>query len=59
MNPLNGRQVKDHSEGVRDYLENISNFPKFMREKPIHVPDDLIELYLEVSFYTNAFACLD
>lgn len=59
MNPLNGRQVKDHSEGVRDYLENISKFPKFMREKPIHVPDDLIELYLEVSFYTNAFAWLD
>ncbi|QCE02488.1 Vacuolar protein sorting-associated protein 8 [Vigna unguiculata] len=48
MNPLNGRQVKDHSEGVRDYLENISKFPKFMREKPIHVPDDLIELYLEL-----------
>ena len=55
MNPLNGRQVKDHPQGVRDYLENISNFPKYMRENPIRVPDDLIELYLEVSFCTNAF----
>jgi len=59
VNPLNGRQVKDHPEGVRDYLENISNFPKYMREKPIHVPDDLIELYLEVSFCTNSFTCED
>ncbi|KAG5009010.1 hypothetical protein JHK87_017525 [Glycine soja] len=48
MNPLNGRQVKDHPQGVRDYLENISNFPKYMRENPIRVPDDLIELYLEL-----------
>ncbi|TKY64154.1 Vacuolar protein sorting-associated protein 8-like [Spatholobus suberectus] len=47
-NPLNGRQVKDHPQGVKDYLENISNFPKYMRENPIHVPDDLIELYLEL-----------
>ncbi|RDY08694.1 Vacuolar protein sorting-associated protein 8-like protein, partial [Mucuna pruriens] len=48
MNPLNGKQVKGHLQGVRDYLENISNFPKYMRENPIHVPDDLIELYLEL-----------
>ncbi|CAJ1950547.1 unnamed protein product [Sphenostylis stenocarpa] len=48
MNPLNGRKVKEHPEGVRQYLENLSNFPKYMREKTIHVPDDLIELYLEL-----------
>ncbi|KAK7389741.1 hypothetical protein VNO78_25031 [Psophocarpus tetragonolobus] len=49
LHALNGRQVKDHSQQeVRDYLENISNFPKYMRENPINVPDDLIELYLEL-----------
>ncbi|XP_061336462.1 uncharacterized protein LOC133283598 isoform X2 [Gastrolobium bilobum] len=48
MNPPNGKQVKDHPHGVSDYLENISNFPKYMRENPIHVPDDIIELYVEL-----------
>ncbi|XP_004514922.1 uncharacterized protein [Cicer arietinum] len=47
-NSPNGKQIKDHSQGVHDYLENISNFPKYMRENPSHVPDDLIELYLEL-----------
>lgn len=56
-NSPNGKQIKDHSQGVHDYLENISNFPKYMRENPSHVPDDLIELYLEVSFCTDVFAC--
>ncbi|KAL2575460.1 hypothetical protein GLYMA_16G018400v4 [Glycine max] len=48
MNPLNRKQVKDHPQGVKDYLENISNFPKYICENPIQVPDDLIELYLEL-----------
>lgn len=51
-NPPNGKQVKDPPPGIHDYLENISDFPKYMRENPSHVPDDLIELYLEVSFCT-------
>ncbi|KAK7292879.1 hypothetical protein RJT34_15734 [Clitoria ternatea] len=48
LNPFNGKQVKDYPQGVGDYLENISNFPKYMRENPSHVPDDLVELYLEL-----------
>lgn len=56
MNLPNGKQVKDPQQGVRDYLENISNFPKYMRENPLNVPDDLIELYLEVSLCTDVFA---
>ncbi|OIW02356.1 hypothetical protein TanjilG_08503 [Lupinus angustifolius] len=48
MNPCNDKQVKDYHQGLSDYLENISNFPKYIRENPIHVPDDLIELYLEL-----------
>lgn len=56
MNPCNGKQVMDLPQEVRYYLENISHFPKYMRENPIQVPDDLIELYLKVSFCTNVFA---
>jgi hypothetical protein len=55
-NPPNGKQVKDPPQGIHDYLENISDFPKYMRENPSHVPDDLIELYLKVSFCTTVFA---
>ncbi|CAJ2663156.1 unnamed protein product [Trifolium pratense] len=47
-NPPNVKQVKDPPQGIHDYLENISDFPKHMRENPSHVPDDLIELYLEL-----------
>ncbi|PON75529.1 Guanine nucleotide-binding protein, beta subunit [Parasponia andersonii] len=39
--------MKDKSEGVEAYLEKISDFPKFLRNNPVHVTDDMIELYLE------------
>ncbi|KAI4355307.1 hypothetical protein L6164_004095 [Bauhinia variegata] len=48
MNVPNGTCVKDHAQGLDAYLENISNFPKYIRESPLHVTDDLIELYLEL-----------
>ncbi|KAJ7963418.1 vacuolar protein sorting-associated protein 8-like [Quillaja saponaria] len=44
----NGSQVKDQPQGLDIYLESISNFPKFLRDNPIHVTDDVIELYLEL-----------
>ncbi|XP_058763100.1 uncharacterized protein LOC131636503 isoform X1 [Vicia villosa] len=47
-NHPNGKQDKDLPQGIHDYLENISDFPKYMRENPSHVPDDLIERYLEL-----------
>ncbi|XP_054783316.1 uncharacterized protein LOC129290548 isoform X2 [Prosopis cineraria] len=43
-----GKQDKDHPQGVDAYLDILSNFPKYIRESPIHVTDDLIELYLEL-----------
>ncbi|RYR24196.1 hypothetical protein Ahy_B02g057703 isoform A [Arachis hypogaea] len=52
-NLSNEKPVKDDSQVLSDYIENISNFPKYIRENPIHVPDDLIELYLEASTCTN------
>jgi hypothetical protein len=30
-------------------LDKISDFPKFLRNDPVEVTDDMIELYLEVS----------
>ncbi|MED6196098.1 hypothetical protein PIB30_044081 [Stylosanthes scabra] len=47
-NLSNEKLGKDDSQGLSEYIENISNFPKYIRENPIHVPDDLIELYLEL-----------
>ena len=46
-----GRRGKDTSKELEAYLERISNFPKFLRSNPLHVTDDMIELYLEVSAY--------
>ncbi|EXC13672.1 Vacuolar protein sorting-associated protein 8-like protein [Morus notabilis] len=40
--------MKDKSEGLEAYLERISDFPKFLRNNPVHVTDDMIELYLEL-----------
>ncbi|KAI9093990.1 hypothetical protein K1719_026988 [Acacia pycnantha] len=48
VDALSGKQVKGHPQGVDAYLDSLSNFPKYIRESPIHVTDDLIELYLEL-----------
>ncbi|CAK7348627.1 unnamed protein product [Dovyalis caffra] len=45
---VNGRRVKDQSKGLAAYLERISDFPKFVRNNPVHVNDDMIELYFEL-----------
>ncbi|XVF22283.1 hypothetical protein REPUB_Repub12eG0159800 [Reevesia pubescens] len=44
---FSGRRGRDPSKEVQAYLERISNFPKFLRSNPLHVTDDMIELYLE------------
>lgn len=46
-----GRRGKNPSKELQAYLERISNFPKFLRNNPLQVTDDMIELYLEVSSY--------
>ncbi|KAL5572209.1 hypothetical protein UlMin_021806 [Ulmus minor] len=40
--------VNNTSEGLEAYLERISEFPKFLRNNPVHVTDDMTELYLEL-----------
>ncbi|KAG6667166.1 vacuolar protein sorting-associated protein 8 homolog isoform X1 [Carya illinoinensis] len=42
------RRMKDQSKGLEDYLDKVSNFPKFLRNNPVEVTDEMIELYLEL-----------
>lgn len=51
----NKENVTDKSKGIEAYLEKISEFPKFLRNNPFHVTDDMIERYLEVSNCTSFF----
>lgn len=46
-----GRRMKDQSKELEAYFEQISGFPKLLRSNPLHVTDDMIELYLEVSTF--------
>ena len=50
-----GIRLKDQSKGLEAYLDKISDFPKFLRNDPVEVTDDMIELYLEVSTCTTIF----
>lgn len=42
-------RITDKYEEVEAYLKRLSDLPKFLRNNPVHVTDDMIELYLEVS----------
>lgn len=43
-----GTRVKNQTDRVYDFLERLSEFPKSLRENPVHVTDEMTELYLEV-----------
>ncbi|KAA8523376.1 hypothetical protein F0562_009799 [Nyssa sinensis] len=43
-----GRRARDQSDRVEAYLERISDFPKLIRNNPVNVTDEMIELYLEL-----------
>ena len=55
VDPSVGIRLKDQSKGLEAYLEKISDFPKLIRNDPVEVTDDMIELYLEVSTFTTIF----
>ena len=44
-----GRQ-NNWENSLNSYLARVQEFPKFICNKPIEVTDDIVELYLEVSF---------
>ncbi|KAJ9681025.1 hypothetical protein PVL29_020099 [Vitis rotundifolia] len=43
-----GRRVKNQLYGLEAYLERILDFPKLLLNNPVHVTDEMIELYLEL-----------
>ncbi|KAE8703626.1 vacuolar protein sorting-associated protein 8-like protein isoform X2 [Hibiscus syriacus] len=45
---FSGKGGKDSEKVLEAYFEGMSNFPKFLRNNPPHVTDDMIELYLEL-----------
>ncbi|CAL1398837.1 unnamed protein product [Linum trigynum] len=45
---FNGRKAKAWPKELEAYLERISEFPKLMRNKPVPITDDMIELYVEL-----------
>uniref|UniRef100_A0A2P2L9D6 Uncharacterized protein MANES_01G240000 n=1 Tax=Rhizophora mucronata TaxID=61149 RepID=A0A2P2L9D6_RHIMU len=45
---FNGRRLEEQTKGLYNYFEIIADFPKFMRNNPVQVTDDMIELYLEL-----------
>ncbi|KAF9600812.1 hypothetical protein IFM89_012551 [Coptis chinensis] len=42
----NGIKLKDQSNEVELYLERMSDFPKLVRQNPVYLSDEDIELYL-------------
>ncbi|CAN0889367.1 Vacuolar protein sorting-associated protein 8 homolog [Linum grandiflorum] len=48
LDGLMGRKVKAQPKDLEAYLERISDFPKRMRNNPVPVTDDMIELYVEL-----------
>uniref|UniRef100_A0A7N0ZV75 RING-type domain-containing protein n=1 Tax=Kalanchoe fedtschenkoi TaxID=63787 RepID=A0A7N0ZV75_KALFE len=45
---LYSEKVKNHSHGLDTYLERFSELPKLLRNSPIQVSDEMIELYFEM-----------
>lgn len=50
MDLQSGSQLKDQPNAFQLYLEKISEFPRLVQQNPVHITDDVIELYVEVSF---------
>ncbi|KAF5733264.1 vacuolar protein sorting-associated protein 8 isoform X1 [Tripterygium wilfordii] len=48
MEVSNGTRMKDLSKGFEAYLKKISDFPRLLRNNPVHLTDDMTELYLEL-----------
>ncbi|CAH1429293.1 unnamed protein product [Lactuca virosa] len=41
-------RVENQTDRLHDFLEKISDFPKFVRENPVHITDEITEMYLEL-----------
>ncbi|KAL8251051.1 hypothetical protein R6Q59_034744 [Mikania micrantha] len=45
---FSGARVMNQTDRMHDFLERLSEFPKYLRENPVHVTDEMTELYLEL-----------
>ncbi|WOG97677.1 hypothetical protein DCAR_0417018 [Daucus carota subsp. sativus] len=48
VNIRSGRRNRCHPNRIETYMERISEFPKLMRDNPVHVTDNIVEQYLEL-----------
>lgn len=54
-----GRREMDQSNRITAYLEKMSDLPKLLRNVPVDVTDEMIELYLEVSTFSTQQLSVD
>lgn len=47
-NVPSGRSENVHMQRLKTYLEKVSDFPRFLRNNPVDLTDNMIERYLEV-----------
>ncbi|KAK9145826.1 hypothetical protein Sjap_005729 [Stephania japonica] len=48
MDVRNKSKRKDQSDELKAFMERISDFPKLIRENPVLINDDMVELYLKL-----------
>ncbi|KAK9093770.1 hypothetical protein Scep_025239 [Stephania cephalantha] len=48
MDVRNKSKPKDLSDELKAFMERISDFPKLIRENPVLINDDMVELYLKL-----------
>lgn len=58
VNNPSEKRISYQPNRIEAYLERISEFPKFMRDNPVHVTDKIVEQYLEVKFHLFFIAAL-
>lgn len=44
----NQNQNQNQNDRLHDFLQRISDFPKFLRDNPLHITDEITEMYLEL-----------
>ena len=54
-----GRMAKHQSDRIKTFLEELNDFPKLLRSKPIQLIDEVTEHYLEVSISSTVDEVLE
>ncbi|CDP11576.1 unnamed protein product [Coffea canephora] len=54
-----GRMAKHQSDRIKMFLEELNDFPKLLRSKPIQLTDEVTEQYLKVSISSTVDKVLE